>query len=64
MERGGDAPAAVSVGARLTFRAQLMPGRARGERTFAVARVLSSGRVELISIGGEHTLTEFEPVRT
>jgi hypothetical protein len=48
---------------RLTFRAELMPGRAAGERTFTVARVLASGRVELVGLGGQHALTEFEPAR-
>ncbi|HEX8843502.1 MAG TPA: hypothetical protein VF791_02610 [Pyrinomonadaceae bacterium] len=37
-----------------------MPGRDAVERTFTVARVLSSGRVELMGLGGEHTETEFE----
>jgi hypothetical protein len=46
---------------RLTFRAELMPGRDRAERTFTVARVLASGRVELAGLRGEHTPTEFEP---
>ena len=51
----------TSEGARLTFRAELMPGRSAMERTFTVERVLSSGRVELMGLGGQHTLTEFEP---
>jgi hypothetical protein len=48
------------VGMRLTFRAELMPGRARTARTFEVARVLRSGRVELTGLAGQHTATEFE----
>lgn len=51
----------TTTGARLTFRAELMPGRAATERTFTVERVLSSGRVELIGLSGQHTLAEFEP---
>ncbi len=47
---------------RLTFRAELMPGKEAVERTFTVGRVLSNGRVELIGLIGQHTLTEFEPV--
>jgi hypothetical protein len=52
--------ALTSAGARLTFRAELMPGRSASERTYTVARVLTSGRVELAGLGGQHTLTEFE----
>ena len=52
----------ATAGMRLTFRAELMPGRATAERTFTVARVLASGRVELTGLRGQHTLTEFEPL--
>jgi hypothetical protein len=52
--------ALTTAGARLTFRAELMPGRSASERTYTVARVLTSGRVELAGLGGQHTLTEFE----
>jgi len=45
---------------QLTFRAEVMPGRETHERTFEVERVLSSGRIELANLQGEHTLTEFE----
>ena len=44
----------------LTFRAEVMPGRDRMERTFQVTRVLSNGRVELINLYGQHSLAEFE----
>jgi hypothetical protein len=47
---------------QLTFRAEVMPGRETHERTFEVERVLSSGRIELANLQGEHTLTEFEPL--
>ena len=50
-------------GMPVTFRAELMPGRARAERTFRVATVQPSGRVNLEDFTGEHSETEFEPVR-
>ncbi len=46
----------------VTFRAELMPGREREERTFKVKELLPSGRVSLHDAGGEHTATEFESV--
>ena len=52
----------ASVGMRLTFRAEVMPGRERDQRTFTVTRVLTNGRVELSGLFGQHTMTEFEPV--
>jgi hypothetical protein len=48
---------------RLTFRAELMPGRSAMERTFTVAQVLANGRIELIDMGGQHSEMEFEPVQ-
>jgi len=51
-----------AVGMRLTFRAEVMPGRETDQRTYEVERVLSSGRIELANFKGEHHLTEFEPV--
>ena len=50
-------------GMPVTFRAELMPGRSRAERTFRVAEVLSSGRITLEDFAGEHAETEFEPSR-
>jgi len=44
----------------VTFRAELMPGREREERTFKVKELLPSGRVSLHGAAGEHTVTEFE----
>jgi len=44
----------------VTFRAELMPGRDREDRTFRVKELLSSGRVSLQGVDGEHTETEFE----
>ena len=49
-------------GMSVTFRAELMPGRSRAERTFKVAQLLPSRRVILQSFAGEHTVTEFEPL--
>jgi hypothetical protein len=50
-------------GMPVTFRAELMPGRDRNERTFLVKELLSSGRVSLQDAAGEHTEKEFEPVQ-
>lgn len=50
-------------GMSVTFRAELMPGRDRTERTFHVTQLLPSGRVVLEGFAGEHTETEFEPLR-
>jgi hypothetical protein len=49
-----------AAGMLLTFRAEVMPGRETDQRTFEVARVLTSGRIELANLQGEHALTEFE----
>jgi hypothetical protein len=50
-------------GMLVTFRAELMPGRERDERTFRVKELLSSGRVTLHGVDGEHAEKEFEPVQ-
>ncbi len=47
----------------VTFRAEIMPSRDRTERTFRVAKLLPSGRVQLDGVAGEHTESEFEPLR-
>lgn len=49
-------------GMPVTFRAELMPGRSRAERTCRVAEVLPSGRITLEEFGGDHAESEFEPV--
>ena len=49
-------------GMLVTFRAELMPGRDRDGRTFRVKELLSSGRVSLHGVDGEHAEKEFEPV--
>lgn len=50
-------------GMSVTFRAEVMPGRERSERTFRVAELLPSGRVRLQGAAGEHAEKEFEPIR-
>jgi len=45
------------------FRAELMPGRDRAERSFRVKELLPSGRVLLEGTGGEHAEKEFEQIR-
>jgi hypothetical protein len=50
-------------GMPVTFRAELMPGRDRNERTFLVKELLPSGRVSLHGADGEHAEKEFEPIR-
>ena len=50
-------------GMRVTFRAELMPGRDAAARTFRVSEVLPSRRVLLAGFMGEHAASEFEPVR-
>lgn len=50
-------------GMQVTFRAELMPGRDRHERTFLVKALLPSGRVSLHDVDGEHAEKEFEPVQ-
>lgn len=50
-------------GMPVTFRAELMPGRDRQQRTFHVKEMLSSGRVSLHGVDGEHAEKEFEPIQ-
>jgi hypothetical protein len=49
-------------GMPVTFRAELMPGRDRHQRTFIVKELLWSGRVSLQGVDGEHAEKEFEPI--
>src|SRR5688500_15167856 len=60
-------PKRIDVWARpgmlVTFRAELMPGRERGGRTFRVKELLSSGRISLQGVDGEHAANEFEPIQ-
>jgi hypothetical protein len=50
-------------GMPVTFRAELMPGRERNQRTYQVKELLSSGRVSLHGVEGEHAEKEFEPIQ-
>lgn len=59
----GDADRWARPGMPVTFRAELMPGRSRSERSFRVAEILPSGRVTLEDFTGEHSETEFEAAR-
>jgi hypothetical protein len=47
---------------QLTFRAEIMPGKSREERTFRVSAVLPNGRVTLHDFPDEHRQGEFEPL--
>jgi len=46
----------------ITFRAEIMPGKSREERTFRISEVLRNGRVKLYDFAGEHRESEFEAV--
>lgn len=50
-------------GMKVTFRAELMPGRDREARTFRVKELLASGRVLLEGVAGEHAEKEFDVIR-
>ena len=60
-KKGGDVWA--RPGMPVTFRAELMPGRDRHQRTFLVKELHTSGRVSLHGADGEHAEKEFEPVQ-
>ncbi|CAN5875960.1 hypothetical protein BH18ACI4_BH18ACI4_04490 [soil metagenome] len=63
LHRNHDADVWARPGMMVTFRAELMPGRDRLERTFRVKELLPSGRVTLEGDMGEHAEKEFVPVR-
>ena len=50
----------AGVGQSVTFRAEVMPGRDRAQRTFRVAETLANRRVLLVGMAGEHSRWEFE----
>ena len=52
-----------ALGMGVRFRAELMLGRSRLERSFSVKELLSSGRVTLNGIHGEFVEAMFEPVQ-
>ncbi|HYY56839.1 MAG TPA: hypothetical protein VE842_05860 [Pyrinomonadaceae bacterium] len=66
-KRRGRAAEAANVwarpGMRVTFRAELMPGREPSQRSFRITEVLPSGRVRLEDFAGEHMEREFEALR-
>jgi hypothetical protein len=60
----GNVPALwARPGMRVTFRAELMPGRDPEARTFRVHELLPSGRITLQGRPGEHAEREFEKIR-
>ena len=63
-QRAANHPANVWArpGMTVTFRAELMPGRDREQRTARVKELLPSGRVTLHEVAGEHAQKEFDPV--
>lgn len=46
----------------VTFRAEIMPGRTREERTYRVKQVRPNGRVTLYDFPDEHRQSSFEPI--
>ena len=46
----------------VTFRAEIMPGVEREQRTFRIERVLKNGRVTLHGFPGEFREGAFEPI--
>lgn len=46
----------------VTFRAEIMPGKSRAERTFRIEKILTNGRVILHECAGEHRESSFEPI--
>ena len=47
---------------QVTFRAEIMPGRTREERTYRVKSVRPNGRVTLYDFPDEHREGEFERI--
>jgi hypothetical protein len=46
----------------VTFKAEIMPGRSREQRTYRIKEVLSNGRIILYDFIGEHRQGAFEPI--
>lgn len=59
-------PTVITAWARpemqVTFRAEIMPGCTREERTFRIKTVRANGRVVLHDFIGEHRQGAFEPI--
>ena len=49
-------------GMSVTFRAEIMPGKTREQRTFKIEKVLPNGRVTLAAFVGEYREGAFEPI--
>jgi len=47
---------------QVTFKAEIMPGRTREQRTYRIKAVRANGRVELHEFDGEHREGAFEPL--
>ena len=59
-ERAREKDVWARPGMVVTFRAVLMPGRDREQRTARVKELLPSGRITLREVAGEHAQNEFE----
>ena len=46
----------------VTFRAEIMPGTMREDRTFKIEKVLTNGRVTLQGFAGEYRESAFEAI--
>lgn len=46
----------------VVFRAELMPGKNREERTFRIENILANGRVTLHGFSGVYRENAFEPI--
>jgi len=49
-------------GMNVIFRAEIMPGTSRAERTYKIEKVLSNERVTLQDFSGEYRETAFEAI--
>jgi hypothetical protein len=65
-KKAKDTSTSANVWARpemqVTFKAEIMPGRSREERTFRIKNVRANGRVELYDFPDEHREGAFEPI--
>ena len=65
-KRNSEQDAAPNIWARpemaVIFRAEVMPGKSREERTFRIQKVLRNGRVVLHDFAGEHRENSFEAI--
>ncbi len=64
MNEEGENPASVWARPEMnvTFRAELMPGVSREQRTYRIAKVMKNGRVRLHDFPGEFREGAFEPL--